>query len=95
MVNLRMVATGARERPRLPLTVPDGESALSGHRQIWFIDPEHPQQCPVYFRPRLHPGETVEGPAVVEEPTSTTLLWEGDVATVSPTGELIVEVGQR
>jgi N-methylhydantoinase A len=95
MVNLRMVATGARQRPRLPIAVPDGEPALSGHREIWFTDPDDPRQCPVYVRSRLHPGATVAGPAVVEEPTSTTLLWEGDVATVAPTGELIVEVGQR
>lgn len=94
MVNLRMVATGARERPRLPLANPDGEPALRGHRQVWFTEPDDPQQCAVYFRPRLSPGDTVEGPAVIEEPTSTTLLWEGDVATVAPTGDLIVEVAK-
>ena len=95
MVNLRMVATGARERPKIPLTAPDGESALSGHRDVWFTDPSDPRPCPVYLRSRLHPGETVEGPAVIEEPTSTTLLWEGDDATVAATGELMVEVGRR
>jgi N-methylhydantoinase A/oxoprolinase/acetone carboxylase beta subunit len=42
----------------------------------------------------MRPGDAVVGPAVIEERTSTTLLWEGDVATVAPGEELIVEVGR-
>jgi N-methylhydantoinase A/oxoprolinase/acetone carboxylase beta subunit len=50
--------------------------------------------CAVHARDRLRPGDVVAGPAVIEERTSTTLLWEGDVATVAAGEELIVGVGR-
>src|SRR5262249_17789873 len=75
MVNLRVVAKGARERPGLPAIASDGHDALVGRRPVWFSDPTSPVDCPVYARDRLASGAVVVGPAVVEEHSSTTLLW--------------------
>ena len=36
----------------------------------------------MYRRARLGPGMVVQGPAVIEEPTSTTVLYPGDAARV-------------
>ena len=93
MVNLRVVARGARERPRMPPLRPTSEDSLIGRRDVYFDDATIAVDCPVHDRPRLGVGASVSGPVVIEEHSSTTLLWEGDVATVAPTGELIVEVG--
>jgi N-methylhydantoinase A len=41
----------------------------------------------------LRPGGRVSGPAVIEEYGSTTVLFEGDTATVADTGEIIIAVG--
>lgn len=49
--------------------------------------------CPVYDRYSLHPGSTIEGPAVVEERESTCVLGCGDRATIDRHGNLVVEIG--
>jgi N-methylhydantoinase A len=93
MVNLRVVARGARARPALPPSDGPGGDSLLGRRDVWLADPAQPVSCAVHARDRMRPGDAVVGPAVIEERTSTTLLWEGDVATVAPGEELIVQVG--
>ena len=40
--------------------------------------------------PRLPAGAEVIGPAVIEEPNSTTFIHPGDLATVSESGHLII-----
>jgi N-methylhydantoinase A len=94
MVNLRVVARGARARPALPPSDGPGGDSLLGRRDVWLADPAQPVSCAVHARDRMRPGDAVVGPAVIEERTSTTLLWEGDVASVAPGEELIVEVGR-
>jgi N-methylhydantoinase A len=47
----------------------------------------------VYARERLAVGDEVVGPAVIEEHSSTTLLWPGDAASVADGEELVVRVG--
>jgi N-methylhydantoinase A len=93
MVNLRVVAKGARPRPSLPPTIAGDADSLIGHRPVWFSDPAQSVDCAVHARDRLAIGAQVHGPAVIEEATSTTLLWPGDVATVAPGEELVVTVG--
>jgi N-methylhydantoinase A len=66
--------------------------ALVGTRAIIFdadaID------CPVYRRESLAPGERIEGPAVIQEYASTTLLFPQDRVEVTSTCELLIHVGQ-
>jgi N-methylhydantoinase A len=93
MVNLRVVARGARERPVLPSAPAAGEEALIGRRSVWFSDPAAPVDCAVYARERMRVGDVVAGPAVIEEHSSTTLLWPGDEARVAEGEELVVSVG--
>jgi N-methylhydantoinase A len=92
LVNLRLTAVGARpkiEFPRLPRAAAD---ARVGTRDIYLDDPAHVTACTVYRRDKLAPGGDVVGPAVIEEYASTTVLFEGDVARVADTGELVVTV---
>ena len=46
--------------------------------------------CPVRPRDRLAAGTEFAGPALVQEYASTTVLFDGDAATVADTGELII-----
>lgn len=48
-------------------------------------------QVPVYDRYELVPGTTLAGPAVIEEAEATTLLWTGDLLTVDPHYNLVIE----
>ena len=47
---------------------------------------------PVFDRYALRPGDRLEGPAIVAEPESTTLLPAGDTARVTGCGNLVIEV---
>lgn len=48
------------------------------------------QEIRIVRRDALAAGETVAGPALVVQPTATTVLAEHDTATVDPTGHLVI-----
>jgi len=48
--------------------------------------------CPVYARQAMAPGRPVQGPAIIEEPESTTVVPQGCRAMISDNGHLIVEI---
>ena len=50
-------------------------------------------EVPVYRLDRLPAGHQVKGPAIFESATTTVLLREGEVATVTPRGWLDIELG--
>jgi N-methylhydantoinase A len=93
VVNLRLTASGRRERLTFPRIASGGGDALFARNQVVLDDPEHPVECPVYDREKLQPGEIVEGPAIVWEYASTTVLLAGDIMTVAPDGEMIIQIG--
>jgi N-methylhydantoinase A len=41
----------------------------------------------------LPPRARLDGPAVVEEPEATTILWPGDALTVDERGNLVMTIG--
>jgi N-methylhydantoinase A len=53
------------------------------------------QQVPVFDLATLTPGEIVEGPAIVEAPTTTLLLCPGESAVVTPLGWLDISITNR
>tara|TARA_R110000868_G_scaffold61059_12_gene185776 strand:+ start:4171 stop:6228 length:2058 start_codon:yes stop_codon:yes gene_type:complete len=61
-------------------------------RDVIFDDPAAPLASRIVWRPGLAPGAVVEGPAVIEEPNSTTLIFPGDVATVTEHGHLDIAI---
>jgi N-methylhydantoinase A len=61
-------------------------------RDVIFDDPAAPVSSRIVWRPGLAPGAVVEGPAVIEEPNSTTLIYPGDVVTVTEHGHLDIAV---
>jgi N-methylhydantoinase A len=93
IVNFRLIAVGEL---RQPATRP-GEARKTGKaepaslRQVWFA-PDAAQDTPVYDRATLLPGDTIAGPAVIEQLDSTTLLFPGDRAAVDPYLNLIVDI---
>jgi len=48
----------------------------------------------VYDRLKLHRADQIAGPAIIEEPTSTTILHTGDAMTVGEYGELVLTIGE-
>ena len=70
-----------------------GESPVVGRRRAYFPELDGYAECDVIDRYRLREGDTFEGPAIVEERESTTVVLPGDEVTISPSGHMIVEVG--
>jgi N-methylhydantoinase A len=59
---------------------------------VFFSPAEGWQQARVYQRSDLLWGNQIQGPALVEEYASTTIIFSGDQLTVDPFGNLIIEV---
>ncbi|MEE2971247.1 MAG: hydantoinase/oxoprolinase family protein, partial [Pseudomonadota bacterium] len=72
-----IAATMARERVRRP---------------FYFDEPATPVDCPVHLRDDLAGGAAIDGPALIQEYASTTVMFDGDRCVVADTGELIIRV---
>ena len=103
IVNVRLVVTAIRADTMAetwltaPWVVEDANPTSDGaerRRDVIFADPSKPLSARILWRPALPAGFTFEGPAVVEEPNSTSLIHPGDRVTVDPSGHLIVDLAQ-
>jgi N-methylhydantoinase A len=92
LVNVRLTAIGERPRIAFPRIAASRESRRVGQRPVFLDGTARPVACDVHRRESLAAGESVEGPAVIEEYASTTVLFPGDRARVADTGELVVDV---
>ena len=91
-VSLARDGEAAMEWLSMPYTAEDVQP--DDERLVYFDSIEEPVKARIVWRPGLAPGSEVIGPAVIEEPNSTTLLFPGDIATISEHGHLIVTVGK-
>jgi N-methylhydantoinase A len=66
--------------------------ALKGRRPAWFADGPGYQDTPVYDRYALRPGDTLRGPALVEENESTCVLAPGDIGHIDAQGHLLIDI---
>lgn len=75
LINLRLKATGVTEKPTFgeyPYLGRDASPALKGRRKAFFQDTF--LDVPVYDGALLGNGNEVEGPAIVEQPTTTIIV---------------------
>ncbi len=96
IVTFRMIAEIAAPRLALPpLAEGDGDAgrARKGERPLYDLDRKAFAAAPVYDRGRLLAGDGVDGPAVVEQFDSTTLILAGQRAEVDRYGNLMIESG--
>jgi N-methylhydantoinase A len=52
------------------------------------------RSAPTYCRASLLAGNTIRGPALIEEHASTTVLMPGDTCEVDAYGNLVITVGR-
>jgi len=93
MVNLRLTAIGAIRKPRLRevAAMQDKvEAARKAVRPVYFEELKGFVQTPVYDRGLLRAGHRFEGPAIVEEMDSSTLIEPGYEVEVNPYGNLLI-----
>ena len=85
IMNFRLTATGALDKPRLqryPLSSNDAGGALRGSRKVFFEEFEEPRDTPVYGFEPLRPGNEIRGPAIIETPVTTIVVNPGDRAVM-------------
>jgi len=93
-INLRVGAIGKVPEvsfARLEEANADASAACKESRPVYY--PAHGfVETSVYERERLRPGHVVEGPCLVEEIASTTVITPGAVGSVDPYGNIIVQI---
>ena len=83
IVNLRAIGSGAVPKPELPTGAtgdPDASAAIAEEHEIVFKGERLPTR--IYDRAKLAPGNRFEGPAIVTEFDSTTVVLPGYTAEV-------------
>ncbi len=91
-VNLKVLGERIGEAPR-PAMLPDPPSDTPrGQRPVWFTGHGWVDTA-VVARASLPVGARVDGPALITQKDTTTVLPPGSEATVLPTGDILVEVG--
>ena len=100
MVNLRAVGFGEVPKPHLPEGEggggPDSAHAVIDEHEVYFEGEWLPTR--IYDRSKLQPGNRVEGPAIVTEFDSTTVVLSGYAAEVDRYLNLLInpsEEGRR
>jgi N-methylhydantoinase A len=87
-VNLRLAAFGRIAGRAAPFSPPDGGDALVGRRRVVFEGEEH--ESDVLRRDLLQPGDRFDGPVVVEEDGSTTVVPPDHSFEVDQHGNLLI-----
>ncbi|MGI9145958.1 MAG: hydantoinase/oxoprolinase family protein [Chloroflexota bacterium] len=97
IVNVGMLATGLMPRVELrPVPVGDSSStaARRGSRRVYFSETSGFADATVLDRYALRVGNVIEGPAVIEEVDSTTVVHPGYSAEVGVFGVLVLRQAQ-
>ena len=94
IVSLRLHVHGLFTKPELNLaqSVRAADAQLQERRRVYFDDAGF-VDCPVYRRAGLPRDVDLSGPLIVEEPSSTTVVWPGDRLHVDDHGNLVIDVG--
>ena len=92
-VNFKIVAIGQKIEVKLP-EMGDGKPAKPLKvGSVYFREKEGFVECPVYSRDDLNPGTRFEGPMLIDEVSSTTLVPPASEVEVDRFGNLIIEIG--
>ena len=99
IVSLRVTVTGVLQKPTLaPIacggTEPPPDASLPA-REVYFSELGRAVTTPIFLRERLLAGNRFEGPALVEEHASTTVVLPGDRLEVDAFGNLVIDIGGR
>lgn len=92
IVNVRVIHTYQPEK--MAPVVPNGgssvEDAAKGTRSLEFIGRDEPINVSIYDRSKLPAGAAIDGPAVVEQSDTTTLIYPGQDCNVDERGNLLI-----
>lgn len=91
-VNLRTVHVHPLPKPELAMDIEGAslDEAHKGVRPVYFARGQGYVDTPLFERAGLPAGAYLEGPAIIEQPDTTVVVYPGQVCTVDTTGNLII-----
>ena len=94
-VNFHVTALGSIQKSTMPELRRDRSGPTPiGSRDVYFSEVDGFVTCPIYWRDDLAAGHTLQGPAVVEEDFSLTMLLPEQRLQVDNWGNLIIRTGK-
>jgi N-methylhydantoinase A len=84
-------ATAALAKPALRELDPNGNEPRPQRTRRAWLEPDGPVDAAVLPGGSLAAGQRVSGPAIVEEPTTTVVVYPGWVLTVTSSGDYLLE----
>ncbi len=90
-VGMIVRAIGKGSPPPITKRPGRGEPTIKENRMVFLGGRKGSALCPVYSRDSLPAGFTAAGPAIIEEPVSTTFLLPKNRMTVDDYGNIIIE----
>ena len=96
-VDWTLVATlpSGQENTALAGTQPAAKANTAGTRPAWFPEAGGYVDTQIIDRQALNDGAEISGPAIIQDPDSTTVVPPGDVARISAAGHLIIEINRE
>jgi N-methylhydantoinase A len=94
----RQRVTGTGRLPPLKaeaLEATDAAPAAAEHRRVWLDAESGWMETPVYEGWDLRPGQSLVGPAVIDECTTTVLVGPGDRLHVDAAGNFVIDLLHR
>ena len=94
-VNLRLIGTGKVDRPtvrRVAKASGPASRAIKERRPVYFSEARGMIEVDIYDRDQLLSGDTLAGPAIIEQMDSTTVVPPGARVEVEAYGNLIISV---
>ena len=92
IVNYHVVASVPSPKPALSRLTQGGDGVPKGKRLVDF-DEHGRLEATIWERSALPLGRPISGPAVVEEPASTTVISPGQTAVIDEIGNLVITTG--
>ena len=95
VLNLRLDLIGKRETTSLKSEAfgpEDPSDALRGRRDAFFLSRDGFVDTPVYDGEQLAPGHLISGPAIIEEPDTTIVVYPGQEAMADHYRTYVIEI---
>ena len=98
VLNIRIRAVGEAEEPMLRELPPRGAGASApapGSRRAWCFTTRRMSRFSTWRRQDLAPGDTIAGPALIDEETSVTVMHTGQRLRVDRYGHLVIAMAEQ
>jgi N-methylhydantoinase A len=92
-VNFHVVASIQTQKPEMQRVHAETGHGLPKARRVVDYDEDGRLESDIYERADLRASASIDGPAVIEEPAATTVVYPGQRATVDEIGNIVIEMG--